>query len=172
MTTATAFARASVAGDADAIRTICTTAYWATYRGLVAPDYLERAIAEYYNAERIAREVAAAPPRWHGYQVVEEGGLVLGAAGGGITSPGTGELFVIYLDPEARNRGLGTLLLDRVTSLLRDGGATEMWVSVVDGNEKGLPFYRARGFTPVERRRAWGSTENDDVWTWRMRRDI
>jgi ribosomal protein S18 acetylase RimI-like enzyme len=160
------------AATSDDVAAICATAYRDTYAGLLTPDYIERVVADFYLPERVAGEIAAAPPSWLGYQVVEEDGRVLGAAGGGLTAPGVGELFVLYLDPAERRRGLGSLLLDRVAGQLTEVGAGELWVSVVVGNELGIPFYLARGFEQVDKRRAYGSEPGDDVWSWRMRRLI
>jgi ribosomal protein S18 acetylase RimI-like enzyme len=158
--------------DVAAISSICAEAYRVTYASLLPQEYIERTIADFYNVPRLTREVQPAPPRWLGYQVVEEDGRVLGAAGGGMTGDHKGELFVVYLDPDQRNRGLGTLLLDRVTEQLRRAGATEMWVGVTPGNQRALPFYETRGFRPVETVKAYGSRDEDDVWTLRMRRPL
>ncbi|WP_433725631.1 N-acetyltransferase family protein [Actinoplanes sp. CA-051413] len=164
--------RAATAGDVAAICRICTDAYRDTYAGLLSGDYVERVIAEFYNPERVTGEIAASPPGWLGYQVVEEHGRVLGAAGGGMTGPGVGELFVIYLDPAELGRGLGTLLLNRIIEQVTELGAEELWASVVVDNTKGIPFYRARGFEEVSKRKAYGAGPEDDVWTWRMRKLI
>lgn len=167
-----AVVRAARDEDAAAIVDICARGYRRTYPALLSSEFIERMIAEFYYLERVSKEVPAALPGWLGYQVVEEDGRVLGAAGGGLTAPGTGELFVLYLDPDERGRGLGTLLLDRITGQLRELGATEMWVAALDGNELGIPFYEARGFRKVERRRTYGSTEADNAWSWRFSRPI
>ena len=164
--------RAATSDDVAAICEICTAAYRDTYAGLVPSEFVERVIAEFYRPERVAGEIAAGPPGWLGYQVVEEDGRVLGAAGGGTTAPGIGELFVIYLDPTERRRGLGTLLLDRIIEQVTAVGAEELWASVVVDNDKGIPFYRARGFEQLGKRKAHGAGPDDDVWTWRMRRLI
>ncbi|MBO3739760.1 GNAT family N-acetyltransferase [Actinoplanes flavus] len=164
--------RAATGSDVAAIRDICTRGYLTTYPDLLSPEFIERMLIEFYNAERVAREITATPPGWLGYQVAEEDGRVVGAAGGGLTAPGVGELFVLYLDPDERGRGLGTLLLDRITDQIRQLGATEMWVAALEGNELGIPFYEARGFRRVERRRTYGSTEADNAWSWRFSRTI
>lgn len=96
----------------------------------------------------------------------------MGAGGGGMTSPGTGEIFVLYVDPERRGEGIGTMLLDSITDELRELGDTEQWVSVVAGNEKGIPFYRARGFVKRGERPAYGSTPDEQYTSWRMWREI
>ncbi|MFC7532591.1 GNAT family N-acetyltransferase [Actinoplanes sp. GCM10030250] len=185
--------RAARDADVAAICDICERAYPATYTGLVSSDYLDRMLAEFYQPDRVAKAIAPAPPDWLGYQVVEEQSQVVeeqsqvieeqsqvieeqsrvvGVAAGGITSPGSGELFMLYLEPGERGRGLGTLLLDRVTEQLRELGATEMWVAALEGNKLGLPFYEARGFVRQSRRKAYGTTDAEDYWSLLLRRPI
>jgi ribosomal protein S18 acetylase RimI-like enzyme len=155
--------RAARAADVAAIVDICTRAYAATYRDLLPASYLDRMLTEFYQPEAVAGRILPAQPGWLGFQVVTDAGRVLGVAAGGLTGPGTGELHVIYLDPDERGRGLGTLLLDRITAQIRELGATEMWAAVVAGNDLAVPFYEARGFTIQGKRRAYGSTDAEDV---------
>ncbi|WP_328466085.1 GNAT family N-acetyltransferase [Actinoplanes sp. NBC_00393] len=164
--------RAARDEDVEAICDICARAYHATYTGLVSSDYLNRMLEEFYQPERVAKAVAATPPDWLGYQVVTDSQRVRGFAAGGIVGPGVGELFTLYLDPGERGRGLGTLLLDRVTDQLRALGATEMWAAALAGNEQGMPSYRARGFLKEGERRAYGATDAEDYRSWLLRRPI
>ncbi|GLY01329.1 MULTISPECIES: GNAT family N-acetyltransferase [Actinoplanes] len=166
--------RAAHDGDVADIHDICLRAYVATYDGVAPESYWRRMLAEHYTPARVAKSIAAQPPGWLGYQVVEESGRVRGFAAGGLvpasafpTSPSEvlGELHVLYLDPEDLGRGLGTLLLDRVTGQLRNRGATAIGAAALAGNTKAIPFYQARGFTPIGRRRAAGSSEAEDVWS-------
>ncbi|MEU8663891.1 GNAT family N-acetyltransferase [Actinoplanes philippinensis] len=166
----TAVVRPAAATDVAAIARICSTAYRDAYRELLPEGYINRSVAEFYSEQRIARDIAPSLPDWFGYQVVEEDGRVLGAAGGGMTDPATGELSLIYLESAAQGRGLGTLLLDRVTEQIRAAGGAEMWVSVFLGDSGGIGFYRARGFQPMETVRATLSREDDHIRSLRMRR--
>ncbi len=156
--------RAATPADAGPICDVCARAFREDYRGLLPEERIEQVIAEYYNESRVRGEIEAAPPEWLGYQVVEEDGRVLGAAGGGLTGPAAGELYLISLDPAQRNRGLGSALLARVTEQLVALGATEMWLSVAAGAAES-PFFQARGFEKVELTPA-------DVPTWRLRRRL
>jgi GNAT superfamily N-acetyltransferase len=166
----TAVARPATSADADRIAEICTSAYRAAYRELLPPGYIDRTVDIYFGSARVARQVPAVPPKWFGYQVAEEDGWLVGAAGGGLTGPGVGELHLIYLEPAERGRGLGTLLLDRVTEQVRAAGGTEMWLSVFLGDAAGIGFYRSRGFQPVETVQADLSRTDDHIRSLRMRR--
>jgi GNAT superfamily N-acetyltransferase len=168
----TAVARSATSDEATRIAEICDSSYRAAYRELLPPGYIDRTIAEYFGPARVARQVRAALPGWFGYQVAEEGGRLVGVSGGGLTAAGVGELHLIYLDPRERGRGLGTLLLGRVTEMIRSAGGTEMWVSVFLGDAGGIGFYRARGFQPMETVQAALSRTDDHIRSLRMRRPL
>jgi GNAT superfamily N-acetyltransferase len=169
-TSLTAVARPATSADALRIAEICTSAFRAAYGELLPAGYIDRAVAVYFCETRVARQVPAHPPRWFGYQVAEEDGRLVGAAGGGLTRAGVGELHLIYLEPREKGRGLGTLLLDRVIEQIRAAGGTEVWLSVFLGDAAGIGFYRARGFQPVETVQADLSREDDHIRSLRMRR--
>ncbi|MEV0902870.1 GNAT family N-acetyltransferase [Actinoplanes sp. NPDC049802] len=168
----TAVVRPAVDADATRIAAICSGGYRNAYRELLPEGYIERSVVEFYSEARVAKEIAPAPPGWFGYQVVEEDGRVLGAAGGGMTGPAAGELSRIHLDDSQRGRGLGTLLLDRITEQVRTAGGTELWVSVFLGDRAGIGFYRARGFQPVDTVRAALSRVDDHISSLRMCRRL
>lgn len=74
---------------------------------------------------------------------------------------------MLYLRPALRGRGIGTALLDFVSGQQRRSGAVEQWVSVTEGNDLGIPFYRARGFVPRDRVPFLA-----DAWSLRMARPL
>ncbi|MDP9793335.1 ribosomal protein S18 acetylase RimI-like enzyme [Catenuloplanes nepalensis] len=166
----TAVVRQAIEADVASIARICATSYRDTYRELLPQGYIDRSVVAFYDEQRVAKEVAPAPPEWFGYQVVEERGRVLGAAGGGMIGKRAGELSLVHLEAAERGRGLGTALLDRVTTQIRTAGGREMWVSVFLGDSAGIGFYRARGFEPVETVRAALSRVDDHIVSLRMRR--
>ncbi len=147
--------RGAEAGDAAGIARVCAEGWRDTYRGIYEPERIEAVIADYYTPERIAAEIAA-PHGWDGWIVAVDGDAVVGAGGGGVTEPGVGEVFVLYLDPTRRREGIGSLLLDAISEQQRAHGADEQWVSVDPDNAKGIPFYLARGFQVRDHRPAWG----------------
>ena len=75
-------------GEEDAICAVCRAGFAASSDGLLPPATVERQAREYYDPERVRREITTAgdAPGWLGYVVaVSEQGEVLGAAGGGVT---------------------------------------------------------------------------------------
>jgi ribosomal protein S18 acetylase RimI-like enzyme len=163
--------QAAQPGDAEGIARVCAAGWRETYAGLKAPAVIEAVIAEYYTPERIRGEIDPAEG-WDGWIVAVEDGAVVGAGAGGMTAPGVGEVFVLYLDPGRRGEGIGTLLLAAITEQQRGHGAREQWVSVEPDNEKGLPFYRARGFEVHGTRPEWGTAPEDGRVSLRLRRRL
>jgi ribosomal protein S18 acetylase RimI-like enzyme len=156
--------------DAEGIARVCAAGWRDTYRGIKERERIEAVIAEYYTPERIRREIAA-PEGWDGWIVAVEDGTVIGAGGGGMTEPGVGEIFVLYLDPGRRGEGIGSLLLDAITDKQREG-AREQWVSVEPENTKGLPFYYARGFEVRGKRPEWGTAPEEGRVSLRLMRRL
>jgi ribosomal protein S18 acetylase RimI-like enzyme len=152
--------RRAEARDAEGIARVCAAGWRDTYPGIKEPERIEAVIAEYYTPERIRGEIAPAEG-WDGWIVAVEEDTVIGAGGGGLTEPGVGEIFVLYLDPARRGEGIGTLLLDAITEQQRARGAREQWVSVEPDNAKGLPFYYARGFELRGERPEWGTAPEE-----------
>lgn len=152
------------------ISKVCADGYRATYMETHTQEYVERTIAEFYNHERILKEIVEKQTGWDGWFVALEDGRVVGAGGGGMTGPATGELFVLYLDPERRNEGIGSKLLTAITEEQIKQGAREQWVSVSKGNNKGIPFYEARGFVKDSEKRSYGISDDEDYISLRYRR--
>jgi len=163
--------RPAESGDAAGIARVCAEGWRDTYADIYTPEHVESVIAEYYTVERIRGEIAA-PDGWDGWIVAVEVGSVVGAGGGGMIEPGAGEVFVLYLDPSRRREGIGTLLLDAITDQQLAQGAREQWVSVEPENERGLPFYEARGFQVQGKRSAWGSAPEEARFSLRLVRRL
>ncbi|MGG2017104.1 GNAT family N-acetyltransferase [Bacillus sp. S10(2024)] len=156
----------------EGIAKVCTDGWLATYEGLHSQEYIDRVIEEYYNHERIHKEVLTNNENWYGWFVALENEKVVGAIGGGTTGEKCGEIFVLYLDPNRRREGIGTLLVDYFTEIQKEKGIVEQWVSVAEGNEKGIPFYEAKGFVKQSERPSQGSTEEEPSVSYRYCRNI
>ncbi|MEN2767581.1 GNAT family N-acetyltransferase [Ornithinibacillus xuwenensis] len=130
----------------EGIAKVCTDATRATYRDIYTDEQIETIIKEFYKPERILKEVSTTTEGWGGYFVAVEDDVVIGAGGGGMIRKDVGEIYVLYLKPDRRNEGIGTYLVHAITEQQKEYHAKEQWVSVQKGNEKGIPFYEAKGF--------------------------
>ncbi|MGD7008638.1 GNAT family N-acetyltransferase [Metabacillus sp. 84] len=156
----------------EGIIKVCSDGYRATYINTHSLEYIERIISEFYNYDRVHKEVLHSNDGWNGYFIALEGEKVVGAIGGGLIDKDKGEVFVLYLDPNRRGEGIGTQLLQVLTELQKSKGATEQWVSVSKGNMKGIPFYEARGFQFETEQDSFDNNEDEDYISFRYRRKI
>lgn len=156
----------------EGIAKVCTDGYWATYDSLYPKEYIERIVTEFYNHQRVLDEVTTISKEWGGYFVAIENEEVVGAGGGGIISESTGEIFVLYLNPKRRNEGIGTMILEAITKQQKQFGAKEQWVSVTKGNEKGIPFYEAKGFSFKHDKEGYGNIDDEGYVSLRYHRYI
>lgn len=141
-------------GEEDAICVVCRRGFELSSRGLLSEAVIARQADLYYDPARVRREITTAgdSATWQGYVVAAAArGEVLGVAGGGMASDRSGSVHVLYLQPSLRGHGIGSRLLGFVTEQQRSAGAVEQWVSVTEGNDLGIPFYRARGFVVRDR---------------------
>jgi GNAT superfamily N-acetyltransferase len=155
------------------IAKVCSDGYHATYGETHSKEYIERIISEFYKTDRIVDEVTKTSRYWGGYFVALDNDEVVGAGGGGMINDTAGEVFVLYLDPNRRNEGIGTMLLEAITKQQKEEyNASEQWVSVQKGNEKGIPFYEARGFVYQHEQNGYGNADGEDYISLRYCRQL
>ena len=151
--------------DAECIAPLLSKSQWFTYRNLYSEQYIEALIMKYYNVERVKQEVTSIDRSWHGYMVAELDGKIVGTIGAGMLNETDGEIYVFYVDPDRRGKGIGSRLIDFCTKIQKHRfHASKQWVSVAKGNVYGIPFYEAKGFSLVREEIAYGSTiEDQDI---------
>ena len=155
MTTAPAGAvRVAVPEDASSIADAHVRGWLTAYRGLVPDSILagfsvERRTSQW--RDRLAARTLDDPVRT--WVVENDGGRVLGFADTGPgrdeSAPppdGAGEVYAIYLAPEARGHGQGRALFARAIADLRERGFDPIVVWVFEANPAGRRFYEAAGF--------------------------
>jgi GNAT superfamily N-acetyltransferase len=140
------------------IAKVCSDGYRATYGETHSKEYIERIISEFYNTDRIVDEVTKTSRYWGGYFVALDNDEVVGAGGGGMINDTAGEVFVLYLDPNRRNEGIGTMLLEAITKQQKE--------------EKGIPFYEARGFIFQHEQNGYGNADGEDYISLRYCRQL
>lgn len=127
---------------------ICSRGWQVTYKDLVPQSYIDQVIAEYYNEERVAKDVLDNSSYYHGYWVAVKDDNTLGCIGGGIDKQNEGHVYVLYVDPDLKRQGVGSQLLAAFTDYQKDTYSIEQqWItSVMEGNVIGLSFYEKQGF--------------------------
>jgi L-amino acid N-acyltransferase YncA len=150
--------RPATPGDAVAIATAHVRSWQTAYRGIVPAAVLDSLSIDRRASWWRGELAAMAPPTacW----VVERSGRVVGFASvgtarGDSAAPGVGELFAIYLEPEAWSLGLGRALMDQAVVGLRDGGFRAAILWVLADNARGRQFYERAGWQPDGATMTW-----------------
>jgi ribosomal protein S18 acetylase RimI-like enzyme len=145
-------------------------------RAVVPPTYgpIDAAYAQRMLDEWWTPEVFATSLERNAHLVAERDGQVVALANVGLLTRSyrdfphvSGErevMWKLYVHPDHQGLGLGSRLLAEVESLV---AGDELWLEVVDGNDRAFDFYRAHGFVEVER--TAGDEWPDDVW---LRKDL
>ena len=138
--------------------------------GPIDAVYAQRMLDEWWTVERFTDSLGRAR-----FLVAEHDGEVVAMATVGRLSAShrdfphvTGDrevMWKLYVHPDHQGLGLGRRLLAEVEAMVE---GDELWLEVVDGNEQAFAFYRAQGFTEVERV-SGDDPFPDDVW---MRKDL
>lgn len=136
-------------GDAAAIVEVARRTWAVTYAGVIPDGIQARALAEWYDPERIARQVAN-----------PDAAFVLAIAGGGEVAgfayaahrpePGNAELWRFYVLPEHQKQGLGRRMIHAALQALGEQRRVErLFCQVEKENAVGRRAYEALGFTLV-----------------------
>lgn len=165
--------RKAMPGDEQGIVDVCVAAQWNTYKNLYSMEYIEGVIEKFYTVDRIEKEIAETNRFWNGYFVALLNNEIVGAIGGGVDEEGIAEVYVLYLDPEKRNKGIGTKLLNYLSDVQKSKyGAHEQWVSVAKNNMLGIPFYESRGFIFQHEEQSYESNLEDQAISLKYKRKI
>jgi GNAT superfamily N-acetyltransferase len=135
--------RAATRADSEAIERIRIRGWQAAYRHVFPPEELDRLPVDW---SRIERSFDESPPGRATF-VAERDGIVIGWALVGPDRDGgaDGELYGIYVDPDAWSTGAGRALIERAEQELA-GGYAEAILWVLAGNERARRFYERAGW--------------------------
>jgi ribosomal protein S18 acetylase RimI-like enzyme len=90
--------------------------------------------------------------------LAEDGGALLGVVGGfRRLDPSEVQLVSLWVDPDARGRGVARSLIRAVASWARDRGARRVVLFVQEANEPGRALYLKAGFRPTGDRKPVGA---------------
>jgi GNAT superfamily N-acetyltransferase len=134
--------------DANAMGHLHVRAWQSAYRGVMPDEYLDGLRAEDRVAmwrDRIPR--ADLPPLLVAVMADEVVGFAAFGADPSSTGPPTcGELYAINLEPAHWGKGIGRVLLRRVTEALSGLGYEEAVLWVVPENERARALYESEGW--------------------------
>ena len=147
--------------DVEAIASAHVRSWQAAYVGIVPQSILDRLSVERRAAQW--REVIAEDGRERVW-VVDDGRVrgfaSIGPARDDDLPQGAGELYAIYLEPEAWSQGLGHSLMGAATQDLIDRQSAPYVLWVLTDNARARRFYEAAGWQPDGVRRELSFDEN------------
>lgn len=155
--------------DAAAIADVHIRTWQAAYRGQVADELLDGLEAQRAaRAERWRGWISEPRATPHRVLVAEAGEAVVGFASLGAARdlpPTTGEVYAIYVAPEAWGTGAGRELFARAAELLRSFGFTEAVLWVLRSNARARRFYEIAGWRTdgAERQEVMSGTTLEEV---------
>lgn len=109
-------------------------------------------------AETLAREEVS------GLAVDDDQGRLIGY-GICVVAADEGEILNLAVDPAARRRGIGRLLVDAMVDRLRQGGASQIFLEVRRSNTAAIALYQAAGFSLLGERRGYYTHPREDALT-------
>jgi GNAT superfamily N-acetyltransferase len=143
--------RPAQASDAGPIAALQVRSWKAAYRG-IAPDAFLDDLTEDAWLERWTEQLST-PRRGAVHQLVSTEAPDRPPCGVAVCGPAmeptaglTGQLYVLYADPEKWGRGHGAALLRRVHELLVAAGHTGALLWVAAGNDRSIRFYEQHGW--------------------------
>ena len=153
-------------GDATAMATVHVASWRAAYRGLLPDDYLAGLSVEERAASWSGILADPAPGQ---VLVVELDGRIVGFAhvgpsGDDDAGPDTGELYTIYVLPDAWGRGHGWALMEAALERLRADGYAGVTLWMLSTNDRARRFYLRQGWsvTAGQRTQEFGGQEVTD----------
>jgi ribosomal protein S18 acetylase RimI-like enzyme len=147
--------RPGTVDDAQAIETIRIRGWQHAYRHVFSPERLDAMPVDW---SRWAERISDPPDRW---TILVAGDPVVGFAATGPTrdddgSDSVGELYGIYVDPDAWGTGAGRALITGAEdALARDFSESTLWV--LEDNPRARRFYELAGW-------AWDGTRKRDTF--------
>jgi GNAT superfamily N-acetyltransferase len=143
--------RAATSGDALAIESARVHGWRVAYRHVFPAEELD---ALPIDAKRWRARLADPPTGWSTF-VAETEGEVVGFASTGPSrdEPGIGELYAIYVQPDAWGTGAGRALIERAEQQLRlEYADATLWV--LEDNPRARSFYERAGWQADGARKA------------------
>lgn len=170
--------RKAIPGDEKSIARVCMECNRATFKDLFTPKYfnthMKNVIDIKYSEEKIHHEIVNISREWNGWFVAEKYGQIIGATSGGFTSNQTAEVFDLYLLPDYHGHKIESLLLEKLTKVQHEMGASEQWLTTAKSNQHDISLLEECGFVFKEKGPSphIDLNENSNILTFRYKRSI
>jgi ribosomal protein S18 acetylase RimI-like enzyme/ribosomal protein S27AE len=137
--------RDATAADVDAIRAVARESLLASYGHAVDETLLAEAVDEWYDPDELTADIDDDRTV---YPVAVVDDNVVGFAEGYIVGrrERVGEIDWLHVHPDHRGSGIGSALLERTETELRDADVDRIKARVLVANETGTAFYEAEGY--------------------------
>jgi ribosomal protein S18 acetylase RimI-like enzyme len=138
--------RPATDGDVPEIRLVAERAWSTDYPDIISRESVAAGVHEWYDDAMVGPAIERADSE---VLVADVDGDVVGFVHA-VVSDGVGNVLRLYVDPDHRNAGHGTALLDTVTDCLFERGVDRIRAMVLAANDLGNEFYRNHGFEPTD----------------------
>ena len=158
--------RPATPADAAEIRDVATRSYAETFEGLYRQEDLDAFLPAAFGPTGLQAHLSE--PAYTIRVATDRGAMVGFAKLGPVVFPGDWpagavELHQLYVLKDHLGAGIGPALMDWAIATAREGGATELLLSVYVDNERAKRFYARYGFVDIGRFDfAVGSTIDED----------
>ncbi|CAM4181612.1 GNAT family acetyltransferase [Bacillus manliponensis] len=131
--------------DIAAVQEVAIICWHDTYEGILPKEVREAFLEQLYSHEMMKRRLEQS----HLFVAEVEDKVVGFANFSSIKYGGEAELGAIYILPQHQGTGIGTALLQK--GILYLESVKKLYVCVEAENDKGKSFYKAKGFSELER---------------------
>lgn len=141
------FVRTASARDLDAVRTLLSETWHATYDGIHGAERVNAITTEWHSMEALKARLER--PRSE-FLVADDGSRIGGMAFASADEEGSNvSLHQFYVHPDFHRRGIGLMLFAEIESCFPE--AKLMRLEVEEANQRAIAFYRRVGFAPAGR---------------------
>ncbi|MFC7188625.1 GNAT family N-acetyltransferase [Halocatena marina] len=141
--------RSATVADIPRIQTIAERSWERNYDVLTRETARETAM-EWYNEEKLRTDIERDDARIQVAEADESGIIGFSHSVWGDEETVTGTVLRLYVDPNHRNRGVGSKLLEATRAVLKEHNLEWVEAMVLAANEPGNDFYRSAGFKRIE----------------------
>lgn len=125
--------------DVKEIRRVAMESWLDTYTSLVSEKSIKEVVDDWYDTHELLDQVEDPV-----FFVAEDKDQIVGFIHASVGE--TSHLHRLYLKPDYQRKGFGTELYRKMEDKLEEYEVEEIELEVLTGNEKGLGFYRDKGF--------------------------